>query len=195
MKGFKRVMAATLSVAMIAAVTGCSKIEFSTIKAKDFAKALEKVDIEELDWDDYWWEDQTYFTASGDDVPSKYRSDYDGDIVAVVDGQGDDGTEYLFLQYEDEDDAHDYFEQIYDLFSDAKEDKEISGSIRMSLTDDTGYVLVNGEIEIDGDDVDVYVAVYFVDDIYVSCVSYDADDDVIEEVNTVLDEIGYSHLK
>ncbi|MBO4636574.1 MAG: hypothetical protein J5685_05435, partial [Clostridiales bacterium] len=106
MKKLKSVVALVLVGASMMSLAGCAK-KIEPLKKKDFKDALENaLDIDDDDYSDYDGSDYDNVWYYED----KYFIDY--------------------YQYDDEDDAADWFEDVYDDYEDMIDDKDFSGRHR-----------------------------------------------------------------
>ena len=174
MKKFVKSLVSTMLIgSMLFSFAGCS-VKFDAVKAKDFKKALEDaMDIDDDDYSDYDWDDSRNIWYYHKDI----RIDY--------------------YQFDDADDAYDYFEDLYDEWEDTLDDGDFDGKHKEKFKDDatSGYILLNGES--DNDDFyegDIYGGIYFVDDIIIIAVCRSDKQKDMDKIDALLDAIGYSHL-
>ncbi|MBO4637138.1 MAG: hypothetical protein J5685_08350 [Clostridiales bacterium] len=172
MKVLRSAVTFLLAGAMMMSLAGCAK-KIEPLKAKDFKDALENA----LDVD----EDE-YLEIDNDNV----------EVVMYSEGK----YVMLYRQYDDEDDAADWFEDTLDDFEDAVDDKDFTGRHRQVYNENGGYgyILFNGENEGSGElmgDGHIYGGIYWAEDtiVYIFCAS--DKDKYIDGVNAVLRELGY----
>ncbi|MCQ2482379.1 MAG: hypothetical protein MJ153_02685 [Clostridia bacterium] len=168
MKIFKKTVLFTFTVAMVLSMTACGK-SFKQIDEDKFEDGLKvlKLDDEmnEYDEDDYLDDDMTY--------------------KAYV---YDDNKAYIYMEFEDEEAAKDYFEDnYYEDFEDYLLDEEFEGEESHKLKKDTGYILFNGEEE--GDDV--YGGIFLKGETIVVAEAGSTKKSAMKDINAFLDEIGY----
>ena len=154
MKKFKMVLACAMTGVMLLSVSGCSSVPL--IDDEDvFIDALDSV--AGID------EDDCIVYDDGDEVDG---SDTEYELYYY------DKVSYVYIRFEDAEDAHDYFEDMYDDVSDLKDDDEFEGSSKLMLTDSQGYVLLDGDIDCDDSsdysDGHYYGGIYLRDNVVIS---------------------------
>ncbi len=174
MKKFKSLIAGSMVGIMMLSVVGCAN--FKVIDDEDvFLDALEaSVGIDED-------ECSTYKDSSTNGDDTEYE------IYAY-----DSGCNYIYIRFEDDEDAMDYFEDFYDDFEDAKEDKDIEGSYRCGITKTSGYILVNGESKSDDFfDDKIYGGFFVKDNVFIAAYTLSDKKSKIEDIQAFLKELGY----
>lgn len=177
MKKFKALTAGLMAGVMLFSLVGCAN--FKATDKKSFENALEDVlDLEEQD--DYWeYEDEDTWIDDCDTVVYAY----DGDCY------------YSFYEFDDPEDAADFFEDnYYDDFEDMIKDGDFEGKHVMSYNEknSTGYITFSGESDSDDFfDDDIYGGVYCKDGIVVVAIAASDKKSDIEDVNAFLKAIGY----
>ena len=174
MKMMKKVISVVLLGAMTLSIAGCGK-NYQVVSKKDFTNALEDVcDLDEDDWYDY----TTYYSHSEHDIDC-----YDGDF------------HFEWIQFDRNKHAMDFFEdRFYDSYQDMMDDKDFDGRTPSRLTDDQGYILLNGESHSDDFfDDDVYGGIFCKEDVVVIVLVRSDRDRDIDTINEFLRAIGYPH--
>ncbi|SCW57528.1 hypothetical protein SAMN02910456_01934 [Ruminococcaceae bacterium YRB3002] len=173
--GFKGVVAAVLTGAIIMSVAGC--VSFEQISNKEFKKALTgagKIDEEEITE----VKDATY---EGADLKRK---------IIASDGK----CLYSYMEFDDKDDAFDAFKDIYDDFGDAVDDDDFDGKYSKGISESSysGYLLVDGDSD-DKDFVDgkCYGGIYYKEDTIVIVMANSQKTKDKDKIDAVLDAIGY----
>jgi len=165
----KKIISAVLVAAMAISMVGCAK--YKEIDYKTFEDALEAVGID----DDEYYSQKNY----GD--YDRYVVAYDGDVT------------YMYMLFDDEDDAQDYFEDFYDDFQDALEDHDFSGSSRRSSSRNSGFVLFDGEIDTRELDSDIYGGIFYRGSMVVVVMATSDKKSDKSDVDEFLSELGFSH--
>lgn len=169
-KAIKNIVSVVLLASMALSIAGCAK-KIEPVKKKDFKDALEEVfDIDDDDYRDYDW----------DDYENIYYYDHD--------------TRVEMYQYDDEEDALDLFEDIYDDYEDMIEDKEFKGKKRAVFNENGGYgyILLDGVTDADefGDD-DFYGGIYWSGDTIIYVYVLSDKDKYTKQIDEFLNVIGY----
>lgn len=205
MKISKRAIASALVLSMVVPMAGCKKekkVSFEAIKAKDVINALEDMDCEETGWGGYWGDPFEYYDTN-DDHSCFDANSYNYD--RVIAGRLEDNTLVVYYEFDDEDDAYDYFtEVIYEEFEDLNDDDGFDGDVLLKESEGFGYVLINAET----DDVELIVGdtsynndydfegycggVYYVDNMVLIVMNYDDCD--VDEVTEFLDLLEYPFI-
>lgn len=171
MKNVKKVLSVAMVASMVFSMTACGK-SFKAIDKKDFKKALKAIELDE-DMEEIEDDNVEYL---GIDDAEYAASAYDEDQM------------YMFIEFEDADAAKEYFEdEFYDDFEDAIEDEDIDGKYSNKISDDSGYIIVNGE----NDDEEMYGGIYFKDNVMVVAISYTTKKSDMKDIDAFLDAIGY----
>ena len=99
MINLKKTAAVVMSAAMLMSLAACggksSSTKIKPVEIDDVAKALEDAGLEELTWDDYWWEEGTFC----------YKEENE------LDGTGADGNSYNFKVFENDEDAREEYDR------------------------------------------------------------------------------------
>ncbi|MCR4688212.1 MAG: hypothetical protein K5745_01525 [Saccharofermentans sp.] len=174
MKNLKALIAGTLTGVMMLSVVGCANLKLIDDEDVIFDALDEAVGIDEDDC-------STYKDSSVDGSDTEYEIyAYDKDCT------------YIYIRFEDEEDAMDYFEDFYDDFQDAKEDKDLEGSYRTSLTGSSGYIVINGESKSDDlFDSEIYGGFYVKDNVFIAAYTLSDKDSKIDNIKSFLGAIGY----
>lgn len=185
MKKLRALIATVLVFATTLSLAGCAG--FKVIEDEDdFFDALDNaVGIDE---------DETLHvknvTVNGD------KAEY---VIHVKDGD----NYYTYIRFKKEDDAMDYFDEIYEDFADICEDKDFTGSRTTSMNKVRGTVIFNGELESGSPlylysndvflykDAEIYGGVYVNQNVYIEAYSVDGSKRDKEKINTFLKEIGF----
>lgn len=177
MKNCKKILSAILVASMAFSLAGCSSVK--AIDKKDFKNALKELKLDD-DMREYKGDDIEYYGYDEDDI--KY--------LARV---WDDDQWYMFIQFEDTEAAHDYFEdEFYDDIMDVKEDKDFDGKLKTKLSKSSGYIILKGESESDDFmEGEVYGGIYFKNDVVVVALATSDKKSDIKDIDTFLKSIGY----
>ena len=166
MKTIRSVVATILVGATMMSLAGCAK-KIEPVKKKDFKTALENA----LDIDD-----------------DEYL-DGDGTVIYM------EGKYYIMYRtFEDEDDAADWFEDLYDDFEDAVDDKDFTGKHREVYNENGGYGYIVFDGESDGGDMmegDLYGGIYWAEDTAIYVMATSNKDKYVDGINALLSELGY----
>ena len=185
MKKLRALTATVLALATAFSIAGCSG--FKVIDDEDvFFDALDNaIGIDE---------DETLH-----DKNVKVNGDKAEYVIYAKDGD----NIYTYIRFKDEDDALDYFEEFYEDFEDAKEDKDFTGNHTASMGKTRGNVVFNGEVESGTtlslyrndmyfyEDTEIYGGVYVNKNVYIEVYSVDGSKRDKEKINTFLKEIGF----
>ncbi|MCQ2049947.1 MAG: hypothetical protein MJZ22_02965 [Candidatus Saccharibacteria bacterium] len=165
----KRIGALALASIMAFGMTGCTKIE--KVSKKDFVKACEEAGYDE------------------DDI---YEEDLEDEGLSYFGGIEDDDIALIYIEYEDEDDALERFDDLLDDFEDA--DKNGSSKYAFMSNKYYGYFVLNGEIE-DWDAIDfegdAYIGVYYADDTIVMALANSDSKKDKEVIDDFVESLGY----
>lgn len=138
----KRIGALALASIMAFGMTGCTKIE--KVSKKDFVKACKE---------------------AGYDKDDIYEEELEDDGISYLGGVEDDDIAFMYIEFEDEDDALERFDDLLEDFKDA--DKDGTSKYVFIGSKQYGYFVLDGEIddwdsfEIDGD---TYLGIYYAED-------------------------------
>lgn len=176
MKKFTLVM---MTLVMAAALAGCEKeIVINQIDAEDYTElATSHFDLDESA---IRYSDVDSFDGNGE------REAYE--ILDL------DLNSFLYI-YEDEDDAAEYFEEIYEAYEELVEGEDYEGSLRIHFDEETnnGYVIFCGELD---EDIEGTRWVFADNIIYTFCedqvfyVFASENGDHLERVNALLADLG-----
>lgn len=185
MKKLRAIIAAALACVTMFSIAGCTN--FKTIDEEDvFYDALDKaVSIDE---------DETYHMKG-----AKVNGDKTEYVIYAKDGD----NIYTYIRFKKEDDAMDYFDEFYDDFVKAKDDKDFSGSSATSMSKTKGMVLFNGELESGSElgffkhskritsDVEIYGGAYVSKNVYIEVASINGSKRDKEKAASFLKELGF----
>lgn len=170
MKTMKKVVSVILLGAMALSMAGCSK-KIQTVDKKDFKDAVkEALDADKSDirdWDNSDNENLWY---------------YEGKFYVDM---------YI---YDDEDDAADRFEDLYDDYQDMIKDKEFDGKSKAVMGKTYGYILLNGEVTDDDygfAETDVYGGYFWVEDQFFIIICRSTKDKNTQQIDALLDALGF----
>ena len=202
MKNFKKFLAIGLVVAMAVPMAACSKVKFDAFDIDDVEDVFEDNDCEECGWMGYWMDQDEYYRTE-EEHSCFDAADYD--YSEVIAGRLSHDTVIVCFEFDDEDDAYDYFtEVIYEEFEDIKSDRSFNGKIRMSNSEGFGYVLVDADYDdevyfgdinyipnnCDFDYEHLYGGVYYVESTVCIIMNYnDGSSREIDELNSVLEAL------
>lgn len=171
----KGIAAIVLAGSVMLSVAACAN--FNLLTYKEFKSALE----ESLEMDD-------------DDYTVRKKGTYEGyeikHSVAAIKGK----CRYMFVEFDDQDDAVEYFEDVYDIFEDAIKDEEFDGNYKKAYSESsaTGYILVDGKSDatkfIDGK---CYGGIFLKENTIVVVMANSQKSSDIEKIDAMLDAIGY----
>lgn len=169
MKTIRNVIAVTLVGATMFSLTACGGTKIEAVSESDFIDALEKYLDEDgiLDYDTEE-ADNTYY----------YEGDY------FID----------YYKYNDADDAKDRFEEIYELYNNARSNNDLDGTYSAVSMGSYGYIL----LDCDSDDPSFsegynYGGIYWTEDVLIICIFQDDSSSGKSNIDGILDEIGYPH--
>lgn len=167
MKNMKKVIAAALAGIMLMPLAGCAGRKIEAVSARDFKRAVEEV----FDEDDY--------------------GSFGGSIYVI-----DDHYAVNFTEFDDDDDARDTWEEALDNFDDMMDDNDFDGRTVRVDRDTYGYILFNGECDdpnFMGDRSYIYGGIFYVDDEYIAVVTDKDKDANRDNVDTILNALGFPH--
>ena len=182
MNKLRGLAAAFLAGAMMLSVAGCSGVKYIEDEDK-FFDALEK----------------TADIRKKDTILHEKNTIFDGDDVEYIIFAEDGDNYYLYVRYEDEDDAMDRFEEFFEDFEDALDDDVFDGANMRALSKTKGSVVLNGDfedgVELSGfdkfyDDTGFYGGVYVNKNVYIEVYSLDGSKRDKEKIDTFLKTIG-----
>ena len=171
----KSIAAVVLAGSMMLSVAACAN--FNLLTYKEFKSALEE--SQNMEDDDYTVRKKG--TYEGYDIKHS---------VAAIKGK----CNFMFVEFDDQDDAVDYFEDVYDAFEDALKDEEFDGNYKKSYSESsvTGYILVDGKSEaakfINGK---CYGGIFLKENTVVVVMANSQKNSDIEKIDAMLDAIGY----
>jgi len=171
----KGIISVVLAGSMMMSLAGCAN--FNLITYKDFKKALEDA----LDMDD-------------DDIREYKNSSVDGNETKHEVYANDGKCRYAFIEFDDADDAVDYFEEVYDEFEDTLKDDDFDGSYKKAYNENaqTGYILLNGDSDNDDFmDGKVYGGVFLKENTIVIVMANSQKSSDMEDIDAMLSAIGY----
>lgn len=171
MKKIKNVVAVMMTAVMLFSMTGCHK-NIKEISKKDFKNALEdELDVDSDDISDWSDDDEKCYIYISDDYVQSY----------------------IFIEFDDEDDAADAFEDYYDDFEDVKDDDDFDGSSSAYISDSTGYILFDGETDDDKflEESEIYGGIYHRGAVLVVAYSADGGKSDNKDIDTFLSAVGY----
>lgn len=201
MKNFKKFVATCLVMSMAVPMVACSKVKFEEFDCNDVEDVFEDFDADNCGWMGYFLDKGEYFKSS-EDYSCFDATEYD--YSKVISGRLDNNTVITCFEFDDEDDAYDYFtEMIYEEFEDIKEDKHFDGNIRMANSEGFGYVLVDADYDeevyfgdisyarnVDFDFEHLYGGVYYIENTVCIIMNYNKGKDrEISELNEVLEAL------
>ena len=121
-----------------------------------------------------------------DDIDS-----YDGSMYSYVTYYYDDYC-IICYEFEDADEAHDYFDDTYEDYLDMIDDGDFEGNHSAYIDDTCGYILMDGEtFTYDFYDDDVYGGIYQTDNVYVIIITTSHDQSKENTIDQILNAIGY----
>ncbi len=125
MKKVKSIISMALIGSMLFSFAGCGIKEYDKKGVKEVLN--DKLDLEK---------DDDYRVSNGKDADKFYGSYGKADFTITI--------------YDDEDDAYDAFEIIYEFYEDDIEDECYEGKTKTKIKDDNGFVTINAECVDDG---------------------------------------------
>lgn len=171
----KGIVSVALAGSIMMSVAGCAS--FNQITHKEFKSALEDA----LKMDDGDYTEYKNSSVGGDDTKHE---------VYAVDGK----CRYAFIEFEDVDDAKDYFEDIYDEFEDTIKDDDFKGSYKKAYSDSsaTGYILVDGDSDNDDFmDGKCYGGIFLKENTIVVVMANSNKSSDMDDIDAMLSAIGY----
>ena len=142
---------------------------FAKISASDFETVL--ADCSDIDEDDI--------------------DTYEGSMYTMVTYYYDDYC-ILYYEYDDEEDAADYFEDTYEDYLDMIEDGGFEGNHSEYMDDTCGYILIDGESFTDNFlDDDLYGGIYYAENTYLIILTTSHDQNKENTIDQILNAIGY----
>ena len=181
MKKMRAIIASFLAVATLFSFTGCSS--FKVIDDEDvFFDALEDaVGIDK------------------DETTHAKNTKINGDKVEYLISAKDGDNHYYYVRFKKEDDAMDYFDDLYEDFDDLFAEKEFDGSHAMSLTKTRGAVTFNGEFEYSknigkkyvSSGTELYGGIYVNKNVYIEVYSANGSKRDKEKIDTFIKTLGF----
>lgn len=171
----KGIVSVALAGSMMMSIAGCAS--FNLITHKEFKSALE--DALKLDDEDYT--EYKNSTVNGNDTKHE--------VYAV-----DDKCRYAFIEFDEVEDAVDYFEDIYDEFEDTVNDKDFDGTYKKMYSESgaTGYILVDGDSDNDDFmDGKCYGGIFLKENTIVIVMANSNKSSDMEDIDAMLSAIGY----
>lgn len=192
MKQFKKITAAAMAMAMILALAGCAK-NFDPTDKKTFESALEEAyDLDDDEYDSVKNPESTAsysyysYVLDGTDIFDDYE------IKSEVEYTDDDDAVLYFIEFDEAEDAHEWMEDNYfDDIQDAVDDKDIDGSYSIVNTNDVLCFVVNGELDADFYDDDIYGGFYQKDNIVVIAITSSSKEKDQQKIDDLLAAIEY----
>ena len=170
----KKIISVALLGAMTLSVAGCA-LKIETVKKGDFKDAIEEV-IDE-----------------GDYAETSNNIYYYGDNFFID-----------YYELDDEDDAADAWEDIYDVYEDMIDHSDFEGKRKTVSTSSYGYILLDGECDDDDFLRDVsgvqflaygenyyYGGIFYCEDQIIIVMTLKDKDGNREDIDTILDALGY----
>lgn len=195
MKKLRGLVALTLVASMALGSTACSKSKSVSVKeitSDEFIDACEEMGFkEQKDMYYDYYEEKYYHEYSSKELKSDYPK-----CEEVVYAYGkDDSTSYYFYIFEEEADAHDYFEACYYYYDDLENYEKCECNVDAKFNDgDQGYVTYCVDYDKKANDYDCYGAVYYSGNMVLT-VRYSTSDKLkdkyCEEIMEFLDILGY----
>lgn len=170
MKNVKKIIAIMLVMSTMFGFVGCGIERFEEVSERDFKNALEDV-----------------FGADNDEIVESAGEN--GDAIFYI---PDEGCLIMYGEFDDEDDAYDYFEEVYDDYEDVEEDYDVD-VIKKGFDENYGYLVFRTSDEDLMEDFVTYDydelihASYYTGCMYISIMCTDNNIDEALELIEVLD--------
>jgi len=181
MKKMRAVIASVLAVATLLSFTGCSN--FKVIDDEDvFFDALdEAVGIDE------------------DETQHYKNTKVNGDKAEYVINAKDGDNSYIYVRFDDDEDAMDYFDDMYEDFDEIFAEKQFKGSHAMSQSKTRGYITFDGEIEYGSkigkkyisSDTEIFGGIYVNKNVYIEVYSLNGSKRDKEKITSFLKALGF----
>ncbi len=166
MKDYKKIACIVLSGAMMISLVACGsssskKTAIEAVDADAIKNAYEEIGLEELTWDDYWWDNGTFYIEE------------DG---SKADGTGAEGNNYTWAWYEDEEEARTAYESAVTYLKPYEDEFDCE----VVEEDDYSYFTANFE--------DEYIGYYYAGN---CTLVVEVNEGGLDEANEFLSSIGY----
>ena len=189
----KRILAASISALMLISFAGCdmfttTKIDVDSLDEIDedeWIDALEEIGLTESDYIAYG--NDSFSFPDGKSFKIEYEVDAETDNCC-----------YYYSRLPNTEEAEALFEYYEDIYSDVLSNTggQFSGTKGYDSTDDSGYIVLNGEFEEDDGYCPYYDILIWKDDVVVMAylINIDSNTDVAvgkKEIGEFLDALGY----
>jgi predicted nucleotidyltransferase len=175
MKSWSKVLVLFLCSVFLFSLVGCSGKSLKVIDSGDFEDVMD-----DLDYYADVYDDEDYLEKGQVEMAYAYDEDY----------------EYyaIFVEYEDEEDAVDFFNDMFDDLKDAKDDDEFDGSYTKTTGKNYQKIVIDGEFEDatgDFDEGSTYQIAFQIDKTIIAVMAYDNGKSDKKEVDKIVKELGY----
>ena len=187
MKRLSRLIAAVLVGATMLSVASCSDVK-SIDNEKTFFDALKK----------------TAGISKKDMIVHEKNTSFDGHDTEYVTFTEDGNNSYCYIRYEDEDDAMDAFEIMYDSLEELLDSGEFDGSNKRKINDGQGYLILDGSVEAGvafggmtffEKDMHYYGGFYVNNNVYIEIYTLDGSKSDKETIDAMLKELSLPRPK
>ena len=175
MKSWSKVLVLFLCSVFLFSLVGCSGKSLKVIDSGDFEDVMDDMDYYVTIEDD-----EDYLSKGQEEAGYAYDEDYEYYVI--------------FAQYEDEEDAVEEFDDMYDDLKDAKEDEEFDGSYKKTTGKNYQKCVVNGEFDDSNSSFpedSTYTVVFQIENTLIVVMAYDNGKSDVKEVDKIVKELGY----
>ena len=195
MKSTKFITTVSSVLAVSVFFSGCAGIthepsvdvsSLPVVSEENFYNALSSIGI--ADTDTSVIEDSS-FTFS--------ESDIEFDVIINIDGTSVNSNEYSYTRCVDEETAKALFDYYYEEYEPVFDMKEFSGISSHESGEDYGYILIDGRVDSEENGISIYTpyhdAIFLKGDTVIVAIASDYEKHIEDEVDKLLDSIGYPH--
>lgn len=155
-------------------------------------------------------DEEVFYDALDDAVGIEEEDTYNRENTMVGDAKvqyviyAEDGDNYYtYIRFKREEDAMDYFDDIYDDFRDILEDNDFEGSHSMSESNSKGHIILDGILDDNtpitfysrsicgNEDVELYGGIYVNDNVYIEVLTINGSKRDREKIDAFLKQIEF----
>ena len=127
------------------------------------------------------------------------NTDFDGADVEYLTFTEDGNNSYCYIRFEDAKDAMYEFEEYYDSFEDALDDKAFDGSNKRMITKDQGYIVFDGDLEEEtpfggmtfyNGDLNMYGGIYVSKNVYIEIYTFNGSKKDKKTIDAILKDLN-----